>query len=124
MIGWSAGLIVAAALTSSPTSTSASPSVEVRAVLAAYHDAVAAEPRLRHARALVAEGSPSALPTLRDYTRDHPENGYGWYLLGVAHTALNEEAAAAGAFARAAAVKPALRILLEEAKRRKAGARR
>jgi cytochrome c-type biogenesis protein CcmH/NrfG len=98
--------------------------VEVRAVMAAYHDAVAASPRLSAARSLVTAGSSQAVPMLQAYTRDHPGDGYGWYLLGVAHARLREEAHAAGAFARAAQAKPALRILIEEARRRKAASLR
>jgi predicted Zn-dependent protease len=107
----------------SPAGAQVSSSVEVRAVLAAYHDAVAADGRLSYARALVTAGSPEAVPFLQAFTRDNPHDGYGWYLLGVSHTRLNQDQAAAGAFARAMQAKPALRILVEEAKRRKSRSR-
>jgi predicted Zn-dependent protease len=97
---------------------------EVRAVMAAYHDVLAADPRLARARILVAEGSPESVTALRAYTHDHPKSGEAWYLLGVAYTRLGQEQAAAPAFARAEQLKPALRILTEEAKRRKAAAAR
>ena len=100
------------------TSAQSSDRVEVRAVMAAYNDVLAADPRLARARLLVSEGSPEAVIALNAYVLDRPRSGEAWYLLGVIQSRLEDHRAAAAAFTRAVELKPALRILLEEAKRR------
>lgn len=110
--------LAALLLTASAAAAEPQAPVEVRAVLAAYNDVLAADPRLARARALVSEGSPEAVTALDAYVRDHPDSGEAWYLLGVVQARLKNDAAAARDFTRAVQLKPALRILLEEAKRR------
>jgi cytochrome c-type biogenesis protein CcmH/NrfG len=127
---FAAAVLAAALLTAAPAQAAVaaaappaqpSDSVEVRAVLAAYNDVLAADPRLARARTLVSQGAPEAVPALDAYLRTAPTRGEAWYLLGVLHARLRNDADAARAFTRAVQHKPALRILLEEAKRRGVG---